>query len=245
MGRRGGARSNRPARDIMAPEARRTVLSNPLATQSARMWIAALALIGLAGSLAGCGGGTPSTPPEAATQGDRAGRRRRRASAAARVRDRPAGGCAVAAREAVHRRPGRNGGAPHDPRGCDVQSNLLLRGQRCAEGSGLRVWESIRGRAEQEAEDGQCENQCRLRAAATRSPGAGTHGGQSRSRRGPGHRQARTAGAGRLHQPHPHQRERGRRDGARRPGDWLGRRPVRERRLRSQRTASTTRAWSP
>ena len=68
MGRRGGARSNRPARDIMAPEARRTVLSNPLATQSARMWIAALALIGLAGSLAGCGGGTPSTPPQAATQ---------------------------------------------------------------------------------------------------------------------------------------------------------------------------------
>jgi len=42
------------------------MLSNTLATQSARMGIAAFVLIGLAGSLAGCGGGTPSAPPEAA-----------------------------------------------------------------------------------------------------------------------------------------------------------------------------------
>ncbi len=39
---------------------------NPVTARSVRMWFAALALMGLAGSLAGCGGGTPSTPPEAA-----------------------------------------------------------------------------------------------------------------------------------------------------------------------------------
>jgi len=43
-------------------------LSNPLASQSARMWFVALALMGLAGSLAGCGAGTPSTPPGDATK---------------------------------------------------------------------------------------------------------------------------------------------------------------------------------
>ena len=41
---------------------------NPVTARSVRMWFAALALMGLAGSLAGCGGGTPSAPPEAATQ---------------------------------------------------------------------------------------------------------------------------------------------------------------------------------
>ena len=40
---------------------------NPVADRSMRMWIAACALTGLAGSLAGCGGAAPSVPPEAAT----------------------------------------------------------------------------------------------------------------------------------------------------------------------------------
>ena len=68
--------------------------------------------------------------------GRHAGRRRR--AAPARVRDGPAGGRAGHHVHAVHRRPRRDGGAPADPRGVDLQPHLLLRRQGRAARPGLR-----------------------------------------------------------------------------------------------------------
>ena len=163
------------ARGATALEPRRPAMSVSPASRLHRTWLAAIALVGLATTTANCGGSTPSTPadtakppaaPAAETSRRRAGRRSGRTSAAALVRNRLAGGGAIHARQAVHRRLRRDGGTPDDSLGGHLQSHVLLRGQGCAEGRGLRIREGLRGRAEQEAQDGQHEGQRRLRAAA-------------------------------------------------------------------------------
>ena len=212
------------------------------ASRSSWTWLAAIALVALATTTANCGGSTPSTPADTATPAPAPAARPETAAApadnpdapaaAALVRNRLAGGGASHAREDLHRRLGRDGRTPDDPRGGHLQSHVLFRGQGRAAGGDLRVREALRGRAEQEAQDGQHQDQRHLRAAAAGPPGAGPHGRQGGSRPGAGHDQAGTAGARELHQPHPHQRQRGRRDGPWRLRDCLGRRPVREGRLR-------------
>ena len=215
------------------------MLTTP-ACRYSRHWLATMALVGLASTLAGCGGRTGDTPPESAKPAEaQAGPAASVDEADAPlpppvVRNRPAGSREELVREAVHRRLRRDGGPPDHPRGGHLQPHVLLRGQGRAARGGLRVREGLRRRGEQEVQDGQREGQRRLHPAAARPPGTGPDPGQGRPGRCPGHREAGTAGAGGLHEPDADERQRDRRDGAWRPRDRVGRRPVGEGRLRPQ-----------
>ena len=81
----------------------------------------------------------------------------------------PAGRIARFARQAIHRRPGRDGQAAPGPRRRRLQSHPVLHRKGRAAGNQLRIAQALRRRAQQAPEDGRAQGARGHRAAAARS----------------------------------------------------------------------------
>ena len=203
-GRRRLAEAALPARDRTGLGTRRTVVLNPIDRPLRPDVVRRVGAHGSCRLARGMrrrhaehasGGRCDRRPHRPTTRG--------RAAAAARVRDRVAGGRAGPAQKTftgdldgmVARRMIRVG--------TTFNRTFYFVDKGVQRGVVYEFGKSVRGRAEQEAQDGQCESQRRLRPAATGPPGAGPDGRQGRPGAGAGHREAGTAGPGGLQRLRP------------------------------------------
>ena len=204
-----------------------------LGSHPSRAWLGAFALVSLAYVAGGCGRDRRKPRPTPPQRPTRRPTPTRRHCPRPRTRPRCRRPCGPDV-HAVHRRPRPDGGAPFDPRGGHLQPHLLLRGQRRAAGMPTRWGRPSRSTSTRSSRRRTRPRSRRLRAAAPRHAGGGVDGRQGRPRGGPGHHPAGAAGDRGLHQTHPHEHQRGGRDRPGLAGDRLGRRSVRQGRLRPQ-----------
>ena len=122
---------------------------------------------------------------------------------------RPPGSGAARAGQAVHRRLRRDGQAPRDSRGRDLQPHALLHRQGAGARADLRGAQVVRDRFEHGPEDGQPQGARGDRADVARSAGAIPLERQGGHDRGDGDGQAGTGGDRRLLRADAHQREPG------------------------------------
>ena len=203
-------------------------------------WLAAIALAGLATMAAACGGSTPSTPADTAEA-----RRRRPRNRSQRLPaddadeplpppeyERRCRRACDPAWQDVHRRPGRDGGAPSSPRRGHGHPDLLLRGQGRAARPAYEMGNAFEDELNKKLKTGNAKVNVVFVPLPRTQMAAALIEGKVDLVHGPGHHPAGIAGTGGLHQPHAHERQRGRRHLPEHPADCISRRPVRERRLR-------------
>ena len=153
-----------------------------------------VALLALTTAATACTGRQQEAPPATTTAAEPL--RGRRAHPGHRLAARrPPGSGAARGGQAVHRRLRRDGQAPRDSRGRDVQPHALLHRQGARARVDLRGAQVIRERSEHGPEDGQSQGACGDRADVARSAGSIPLEGQGGHDRGDGDGQARTGGA--------------------------------------------------